>query len=192
MTRRETAVLSFSYFQCPAEKAPFCHSHIVSDPAENCLLSAAIYKDKVSRRKTDVVLLPYQSWEFALSLKIAHVKEWPWANRSCRSLKWAAVSESLLSLFKKDRRKQIAFKEQHKRFARKKSNFSHVFDSFSQFSPLFMPISESLSLLFHTYLKRDRRSSLSSLFSKERKSKLLIFVSEWLFPSFTHKKLSIR
>ena len=102
---------------------------------------------------------------FALSLKIAHFKEWPCAIRSCCSLKKsdrerialvyvffffrAIMSESLSALFEKERCHWFALESlsKNERFAQRKSYYPYVLDSFSLLFPLFMPKSE-LPLLF--------------------------------------------
>ena len=91
---------------------------------------------------------------FTLSLKIALLKERPWANRSCGSLKRATVSELL---FQKSDETELIFNQEwhvwfarcfranriftfslskNERFAQKIRCFHHVLDSFHRFSPL--------------------------------------------------------
>ena len=109
-----------------------------------------------------------QGWGFALSLKIAHFKERPWANNSCRSLqksnrkrfafyKWAMWV--IRSWFE-----QIACKKQANRL--KNSYFSYVFDSF--FPILCFKANPSrCSSLIRSFLKSNLSDSLPSLFTRE-------------------------
>ena len=108
---------------------------------------------------------------FALSLKIAHFREQPWAICSCPSLQ---TRESLSSLFKKERLARQFFT-----FFYPRANRSHH------------------SLLIRTFFKSDLSNLLLSLFRKERLwaicsgcswqksdgSNLLFFTSESLFHS---------
>ena len=171
-----------------------------------------------------------QGWEFALSLyalslKIAHLKiELPWVIRCCCSLKKrnferiplialykrAAMSKSLLSLFKKDQcqwftREPLFHSKKNERFARKKSYFSPCFLQFFTVFPLSMLKSDSLPslfipLLFFKELLWANRSCLSlqkewlwvirshCSLQKSHGSDALISKRESLFRSVAHKK----
>ena len=102
-----------------------------------------------------------QGWKFALSLKIAQIKEWLWAIRSrCSTVKSATVSKSLSSLFNMSDLQRITLvaHDSSKSLSKtsdslEKTYFSYVFDSFWQFSPFLCPTAKcsrcsSLSLFF--------------------------------------------
>ena len=134
---------------------------------------------------------------FALSLKIAHFKERPWAIHSHRSLqkndheqfaqvvlyKRAIVSDSL---FKKEQCKWFSHDSskllaKNERIAFKNSYFSYVLDSFPPFyaQERIAPVA--------LYKRLTMSDSLRSLMTKERREKFALF-HEWIAFSLLHSQ----
>ena len=172
-----------------------------------CCTVSTVYK---RLQYTQCLTIPiWQGWEFALSLirsfahslfalslKIAHFKEGPWAILSCRSLQ---KSKLLLSLFKKEQCELFAHDSSEGLAIKwairsKNSYFSYVFDSFPL---LFLLKSELLPSLFAHLLffkERLKQFALVALYKRATMSDSLKSLMTFSIAncSFAHKKRANR
>ena len=130
-------------------------------------------------------------WKFALllflsSLKIAHIKEHLWAIRSRRSLKKSDCKQIALDFFKKCEvsNSLVIWANRSKQWVI--CSKKHIFVCFWQFSPLFMPKSDLLTLLFaQSLFTKERPRAIRSLPSRQKSDGgyWLFFTSQLLFRS---------
>ena len=142
---------------------------------------------------------------FALTLKIAHIKERLWSirshcsiNLSCRSLQKSDHERIALDFFKKDRPQRFACDSgkslsKNDRFARKNVFFKWLLQFFTV-SPLFMLKSESLPSLFAQLLFYRVTVAIHCRRHRERIAPVYLYNSATvsdLLPSFMTKEHSL-